>query len=163
MVYRWIVLLHVVGVLLFMLAHGVSASVAFRLRRERNVERVGTLLDVSAASFDAMFLGFLWVLATGIALGVLGGWWTTGWFWTSLVLWFVLMVAMLPAVSAYSKVREALGLYSPHERRKLPAPSTPPSAQDIDAMLASAHPVPVAAIGIVGILVLLWLMMFKPF
>ena len=84
--YRWLVFLHVAVVLVFFLSHGVSASVAVRLRRERNFERAGALLDLSAAAYGVMFLSFLAVLATGITLGILGGWAGAGWFWASLVL-----------------------------------------------------------------------------
>ena len=38
--YPLLVLVHVVGVFGFLLAHGVSVGVAFRLRGERNLERV---------------------------------------------------------------------------------------------------------------------------
>ncbi len=54
MVYRWIVFVHVGAALVFMLAHGASASVAFRLRRERDVARLSALLDLSGASYWAM-------------------------------------------------------------------------------------------------------------
>ena len=112
-------------VLVFVLSHGVSASVAFRLRRERNFERIGALLDLSATSYAVMFLSFLAVLATGIVLGILGGWGGTGWFWTSLGLWLALVIGMVPAINAYTNVREALGLFDPHQRKRMDPPSTP--------------------------------------
>jgi hypothetical protein len=48
--YNWLVFLHVVSALGFMMAHGVSVSVAFALRRERHSERVRALLELSANS-----------------------------------------------------------------------------------------------------------------
>jgi hypothetical protein len=44
-VYRWIVFLHIFGVFVFLIAHGVSSGVGFRLSKERNPERVAALLD----------------------------------------------------------------------------------------------------------------------
>jgi len=42
-----------------MLAHGASVSVAFALRRERNLERIRALLDLSSGSFNVMYLSLL--------------------------------------------------------------------------------------------------------
>ena len=45
--YSWIVFLHVVGVLLFFIAHGTSMAVGFRLERERDPARVRALLELT--------------------------------------------------------------------------------------------------------------------
>ncbi|MGB7838094.1 MAG: hypothetical protein WBL40_08285, partial [Terrimicrobiaceae bacterium] len=45
--YPWIVFLHVVGVLLFFIAHGTSMAVGFRLKRERDPARVRALLELT--------------------------------------------------------------------------------------------------------------------
>ena len=70
---------------------------------------------------------------------------------------------MVPAINAYTKVREALGLFDPHQRKRMPTPSTPPTQDEIDAFLDSAHLFVVTAIGVGGLLFILWLMVFKPF
>ena len=71
--YAWLAFAHVLGVFVFLLAHGVSAGVGFKLRREKDHARIGALLDLSASSYTMMALGFLWILATGGILGWLGG------------------------------------------------------------------------------------------
>ena len=48
----WIVCIHVVGVFLFLIGHGVSAGVVWRLRTERDPVAVRTLLDFSRAQHD---------------------------------------------------------------------------------------------------------------
>ena len=45
--YPWIVFLHVVGVLLFFIAHWTSMAVVFRLKRERDPARVRALLELT--------------------------------------------------------------------------------------------------------------------
>ena len=45
--YQWLVFAHVLGVFGFLLAHGTAAAVAFALPRQREVERVRVLLDLS--------------------------------------------------------------------------------------------------------------------
>ena len=77
--YPWIVFLHVAGGFGFMLAHGASASVAFALRRERNLERLRALLDLSSGSFNVMYLSLLVLLAAGIVAGFMQKWWGQGW------------------------------------------------------------------------------------
>ncbi len=164
MVYRWIVFVHVGAALVFMLAHGASASVAFRLRRERDVARLGALLDLSGASYWAMSLSFVAILATGITLGLMVEWWRTAWFWTSLVLFFAITFVMTPLVAIpYNKVRVALGLDLPMGRKwKGPAEELP-QPEDVDELLDSSRPMVVAAVGVIGILIILWLMILKPF
>jgi hypothetical protein len=54
-----IVTLHVLGVLLFVLAHGVSAFVLLRIRAERDPVALRTLLGLSRGSFGVMSVGFL--------------------------------------------------------------------------------------------------------
>ena len=50
MMYRWLVLLHVLGVFGFLMAHGISVSVAFTLRRERKFENIQALLNLYRAT-----------------------------------------------------------------------------------------------------------------
>ena len=52
--YPWLVFVHLLGLFGFLLAHGASSSAAFALRRERNLERVRALLELSANSYGVM-------------------------------------------------------------------------------------------------------------
>ena len=161
--YPWLVFLHVLGVFVFLLAHGGSAGVGFKLRRERDHTRIAALLDLSASSYKMMAIGFLWILATGGVLGWLGGWWMRGWFWAAIIVLFVVTGFMTPLVATkYNKVRRALGLrvmFQSKRERKAP----PPKPEEVPDFLAAARPMLAAGIGIGGIVIILWLMMFKPF
>ncbi|MFQ5918790.1 MAG: hypothetical protein ACE5I4_01935 [Thermoplasmata archaeon] len=163
-VYQWIVFAHVGSALVFMLSHGASAAVAFRLRTERDESRIRALLDISAASYWGLSLSLLAVLATGVTLGVLGEWWRLAWFWTSLVLFFAITFVMTPMMAVpYNKLRVALGVNLPMGRQWKGPDDGRPRPEDVEDILASASPVAAAWIGVVGILLILWLMMFKPF
>ena len=83
--YTWFVFLHVLGVFGFLMAHGVSISVAFALRRERNFERVQTLLNLSASSIEVMLGSLAVLILSGVITGFMGHWWDKGWIWLSLV------------------------------------------------------------------------------
>jgi hypothetical protein len=49
-VYDWWLFIHVVGVVGFVLAHGVSTGMAFQIRNERSPERIRALLEMSASA-----------------------------------------------------------------------------------------------------------------
>jgi hypothetical protein len=161
--YRWLVYIHILAVFIFLLAHGGSASVAFRLRLEKDRARLAALLDLSSASLGVMYLSLLVLLVAGIILGFLGKWWGQGWIWTSLVLLILTAVGMyLRSSMPFSRVRQAAGLPFFDGRRAQPA-VLPASDDVLRAAAAAVRPAEVAAMGVVPIALILWLMMFKPF
>lgn len=70
----------------FVLAHGTSAFVAFRIRSERDTCRIAALLDLSNASMGFMYAALLVLVVAGIAAGVMGHWFARGWIWAALAL-----------------------------------------------------------------------------
>ncbi len=161
----WLVFLHVLGVFGFLLSHGASASVAFALRRERNLERVRALLELSLNSYKVMYLSLYGLLLTGIVTGFTypGGAWGRGWIWVALILLIAIVVAMMALGAPISDgARKATGM--PYRMKGKPQPAVEPaSAAEIDAQLSKGNPMLLTAIGYGGIAVIAWLMMFKPF
>ena len=74
MMYPWLVFLHVLGVFGFLMAHGISAGAAFALRRERNLERVRALLDLSSSSLGILHSSIMILFLTRIVIGFMGRW-----------------------------------------------------------------------------------------
>lgn len=161
--YDIVIFLHIVGVFMFLLAHGASNAVAFALRKERNMERVRALLMLSPSTFGMMYGGLLLILITGIAGGFMLNWWGQGWIWASLVLFVVIFLAMSIYVSPYyGGLRKAAGL--PYmEKMKIQNPQPSVSDGELADMLESPRGVHAALMGWAGLLVILALMMFKPF
>jgi hypothetical protein len=159
--YPWIVLLHIVGAFLFAISHGVSAFAAFAIRdAKHDAIRVRTLVDVSGYSLGTMYVGLLLLLVGGIWAGIYGGHFSRGWIWAALVLLVVVIVAMYAMASRfYGQVRNAVGL--PSMTDKAPAGSAPPEV--LDALLTNRRPEALLGIGAVGLLLILWLMVVKPF
>jgi small-conductance mechanosensitive channel len=161
--HSWIVVVHVLGVLLFVLAHGVSAAVMLRVRDERDPATLRAMLDLSRRSMGAMLIGLaLWFLA-GILAGFSGNWWTSGryWIWASLGIAVVIIGVMTPFGRLYfNRIRSAVGVdpdtgtYDPNFR-------VDPGA--VEAAVASGQPGLVVAIGVIGLALLAWLMIAKPF
>lgn len=157
---------HVLGVFLFLLAHGVSAAVLLRLRAERDPAAVRTLVDLSSRTFLVMGIGAaIWFLA-GILAGFSGNYWTSGrlWIWASLLVVVVVGGVMTPLGRSYlDRVRTVLGI----EPRGRADPGQPMAdsvdRQALEAAIMSGRPLLLAAIGLGALVILTWLMMFKPF
>jgi MFS family permease len=157
-----LIFLHVSFVLLFVLVHGGSAVIAFRLRSEHDPARIAALLDASRMAVNSwvMILGLLGFVLTGIWLGFIGGFWGTGWLWASIVVLVLVVVGMTPmAAGRLRRARQAYGLETGRDREP-PAAADPAAAE---RELQTWSPVPVAVLGGVGLLVVLWLMIVKPF
>jgi uncharacterized membrane protein len=150
--YLWWKLVHLVGVLGFLAAHGTTAAVAGRLRREREPARIRSLLALSGATRPWMYLSLVVLLVGGIVDGFLGHWWGSGWIWTALILLVAMLVAAFPlAVPYYVRVRRAVADDA----------GTPPD--ELATLLSSPRPIVIAVVETVGLLVIVWLMVLKPF
>jgi len=159
--YPWVVVLHVFSAFLFVLGHGASAMVAFAIRGEREPTRIAALLDLSSRSIGVMYVGLVVLLLAGIAAGIMRGWFGSGWIWAALGLLILIIVAMYAiATRYYASVRQALGQPG---RSETGPPPTPLSETELVALLDTRRPEALAAIGIGGIAVIVWLMVVKPF
>jgi plastocyanin/uncharacterized membrane protein len=153
--HRWWVFLHIAGAFGFLMAHGVSAYVTLRLPKERDPARVSQLLELSASS-----VGFMWnsiglLLIGGIAAGFTGQFWGQGWIWASIVILVVVTGAMYAMGTTWAKrLRTISGA--------MVGGTEAVSGPQFEEILRSKRPYTIAAIGFVGLLVILWLMIFKP-
>jgi hypothetical protein len=166
-VYRWWVFLHLLGAFGFLLAHGVSVAMALSLRRERDPERIKALLDLSRVTIGLAYISLLVLLTGGIVSGFLGHWWSQAWIWTALALLIVLIVVMgWLGTGYYDQVRIAVGTQPTlGSRRKAWLRDQPPpaSASELSALLTSSRPLLLTWMGVIGLAVILWLMVLKPF
>lgn len=161
--YALIKYLHVVGAFAFVLAHGASVFVSIKLRGEKSLERIRALLDLSSASLNLMYGGFMLLLIAGIADGFIGELWGKGWIWTALIILILTSVFMYYRGSFhYSSLRKAAGL--PYMVGSKPQPAVAPlSEAEIATLLNTGRPFELAAVGGLALAVILWLMLFKPF
>jgi len=123
--------------------------------------RIRTLLELSASSLTAVYVSLLVILVAGIVAALQAEQFSRGWTWTTIVV--VIVGAMYGLGSAYcARVRTAIGVRSYRDKPDAPDP-VPPPAEEVAALLATRRPELLAAIGGIGLLVLLWLMRFRPF
>jgi hypothetical protein len=165
-VYRWVVFTHVLAVFGFLIGHGASAAVIFKLRRERDVARIRVLLDLSRGANGVANACLMTLLIAGVAAGFMGGWWGQYWIWAALGTLILISVAMLAIGSGpLIRVRQ---LVEPDEapdmkRNRTQSPRDVPMEQELVDLLAATRPVLLTIIGGAGLAIILWLMMFKPF
>ena len=161
--YPWIVLAHVVLVIVAFGAHGVSAFAMLSARRETDRVRLGAILDLSATSLGVAGWGLLAAVLLGIAAAVIAGHFGRLWPWVSIVVVVGIFAAMTPmGAGPMGDVRKALGQPARGDKASDP-PRQPASDVELAAAQARLRPEILGAIGLVGIVVLVWLMEFKPF
>jgi plastocyanin len=154
-VYQWWVFVHLIGVLAFVAAHGVSMSVLLRLRTERDPQRVNHLLELSSSSITAFYYGLLLLLTGGIVAGFLGHWWGRAWIWAAIgILVLVTLVMYAVATPYYKRVRFVA--------RAMAEGSKAVTPEQFDQVLRGGAPVAVGAVGVLGLLAIVYLMVLKP-
>ena len=163
--YQWLVFAHILGVFGFLLAHGTAAAVAFALRRQREVERVRVLLDLSRGVTMVANVSLLVLLAAGITAGFMGTWWGQGWIWVSLGLFILIGVSMsLLGSRPLNCLRQLVHAGTPSRLETISQSSLDLSAEkQLAVLLAATHPWLLTVSGGGGFVLILWLMMFKPF
>ena len=164
MLYQLIVFLHVIAVLGYLLAHGVSASVSYAIKKERDVNRIRALLDLSAASYPAMLWTLLAIFVFGLAAAFLNmAWWRFGWIWASILVLVVIVVLMaIYGAGVFGEIRKAAGL--PYMVKGKPFPAEPAkSDKEVFALVSKVNPTLLLVIGYGGFAVIAWLMTAKPF
>lgn len=158
-----LILVHIVAALVFIVAHAVSAAAIFQVRAESDRAKLIATLNRSQQAVLIATLALVVVLIAGIWLGFLGSWWGQLWIWVSLILLVGVGIAMTPlGVDPMNNVRLALGIPSSRAKK-----TDPPPVAASDAELAAARsalrPELAAAIGVAALVIIIWLMLSKPF
>jgi hypothetical protein len=146
--YIWLKFLHLVGLGVFLLAHGVSAGASLVVRQKAAAGARSVILPISLRANFVAFPGLLLVIVTGVWMGFLQTWWRMGWIWAGIVVLVLAIVTMSAMSVPYHRAREVLG---------------DGQTAELDTRLKRARPVELAAIGTVALLILFFLMVFKPF
>lgn len=151
--YRWVVFAYVLAIFGFLVAHGASAAVIFKLRGEREVERIRVLLDLSRGANSVANACLLVLLLAGIVAAFMGGWWSYGWVWVSLGVLVLISASMFafgsrPLILIRQLIQPELWR---HEKREAVEPPSPEVvAQRLPALLAATRPWAITLIGGAG-------------
>jgi len=157
--FEWFVLLHIVGLVIFIACHGVSMFVAFRIRAQRDPRAIAAGLEASSAAIGPMYLGLLLLIVGGLGAAAGGDLWSETWIIASAIVFVAVIVAMYAmATPYYKRVREAVGAQVGGK----PPEGQPASAEELATLLDTRRPELLLVVGGVGLLALLWLMVLRP-
>jgi 4-hydroxybenzoate polyprenyltransferase len=141
--YQWLVFVHIASVMGLLLVHPVT--VAFHLKQERDDTRIRELLEVSEAASMLRWVFFGLTIATGVVLGFMGGLWGTVWIWAALVIFVLIGVVM-----------------NVYGGRTIDRIADTKDDAEMERLLTRFRPTILAVTGTGGLLVILYLMLFKP-
>lgn len=160
---RWLIFVHVLAALTFFLAHGASAAMAFKVRKETDLTRIGAMLDLSWSTMILMGVSFLVMGLTGIILPFLVRIWNKGYIWASIVLmWFVFIYMAMFNEKTYKQLRRLVGLPYMKGSKQMPA-EAPSNPEAVRALLQKTNVTGLVLSGYIIPAIVLWLMIFKPF
>ena len=152
--YQGLVFLHLAGLVLFLLAHGVSMWAVFQVRAARSRDVVVTLLEMSGRSAQASYLGLIL-----LGIGGLGAAWNSNFLTTT---WAIASYVVLGIV-LFGMYGVGAGFYTPLRQALRGANGAPPIRDDeLFERLQNRRPEILAAIGLSGLAVLVALMVYRP-
>ncbi len=162
--YPWIKWLHILAVLIFFFSHGVTMAVAFNIAREKNPDRLRALMDASRWPLQPMSMSLLLVLILGVILTFNAGYAAHFWPWLALVLLLAMAIWMtMYGRASYSPIRKAIGQAYVTGFGKQNPPIAPVSMDEVQALTARINPRVLIYVGLAFTLVIVFLMVFKPF
>lgn len=156
MTYQWIKLLHIASAVGFVAVHGASITLLYAARHERDRRRLQALLDLSGRTASAMYLTLVAIVGSGFGMAAIRtDLFSERWYWTSLAVLTVTSVLMVALAKPFTmRLRTACEL----------RPSGIPriSDEELADLVRSPRAHTIAAIGFVGLGLLLYLMVFQP-
>lgn len=154
--YRAWVFVHLIGVAGFLVTHGVSMWALFAVRAvDGDRDRILEWCETSKRTLRPMYISFVLLLLGGTAAGIDGSRFAEGWLLGSFVLLLVLTASMSMVASPHMKrlregcTRWADGTYTLTD-------------DELQAVLDGPATTITVVSGSVGLLVILYLMVFKP-
>src|SRR5262245_23640943 len=144
--YSWLMFIHVLSVGAFLFAHGVSGGASFMLRGPVTGS-TRMLLTYSQRAAIVTNPAILLVIITGVWMTIAGHWGTRVWPWLALGVLIATFAAMIFIARPYYQARDAAKV----------------SDEEVAAKLANTRPQLAAGIGVIALVILFSLMVFKPF
>lgn len=159
----WLIFAHILGSITFFLAHGTSIAMAFQLRRETDFARIRALLDLSMSTMVVMFIAFMVMGVSGLIMPFILKIWNKGWIWASIILMIAVFLYMVfMNEKRYKHLRRMVGLPYMIGGDRFPA-EQPASQAEVEAHIRKMNVNEMVIVGYVIPMIVLWLMVFKPF
>jgi uncharacterized membrane protein len=144
--YTWLLYIHVLSVGAFLFVHGINGGASFLLRGSVT-PLTRPLLMFSQRAGYASNPAILLVLITGVWMTFAGHWATRVWPWAAVAVLILTFAAMVFIARPYYQARDA----------------AKGSDGELASRIARTRPDIGAGVGLVALLILFGLMVFKPF
>lgn len=157
--YQWLLFLHIGSVLVFMLLHGVQVTVTWKKRWEQDPARNLALFEALPNGVRTLRLPILAVVGSGLILVAFLGIWTRWWIWLSLALLVAIWLTMWQWGGRYYTLMQETA------ERAITAAGTPEESAaraEFDKARIDWRAPAMTVVGLAGIAVILWLMIFRP-
>jgi len=159
----WLLFLHTLSAFTFFLGHGTSVAMAFQIRKEKDFARIRAMLDLSESTIPVMGIAFLIMGLSGLVMPFILKLWGKGWIWTSIVLMTLVFLQMVfMNEKRYKILRKLVRLPYRQGNKILPA-EPPASPEGVEAHIKKMNVYELVLVGYVIPMIVLWLMVFKPF
>ena len=142
--YVWLKLIHLLGVVVFLFAHGVSGGAAFAIGRSVQADTRG-LLRISQVSAIFANPALLLIIVSGVWMAWLGSYWSRVWPWAAITILVLTIAGMFFIARPYYVARDSK------------------SDEVLAQALARVQPRAAAIVGGAALLLLVSLMVLKPF
>jgi len=155
MAIRWALWLHIASVLAFLAAHGASIVVLYRVRRERDREKILSFITLSGETARPMYISLVAIVLSGSYLGWRLSSFQHWWIWTAIAILVLTTILMIVVAKPYfNRVKGACAMRPSGVPRK--------SDEELIGLLTSPHAHAITAIGVLGLVAILYLMVFQP-
>ena len=157
--YNWVVFLHVTMIFIFLIQHAAEIIVTFKLREQKEPEGIFTTYSFMPDNNSRnLRITYSLIIITGMIAGFMSTWWKQGWMWTALGVMIVIWIVMNRVGGSYLTAVDGITDYALKNKDD-------PSAIDKfrNDLKARREPEMMTVTSVIGGLIILWLMMFKPF
>ena len=129
--------------------------VLYRIRRERDREKILSFITLSGETGRPMYLSLVAIVLSGSYLGWRLSSFQHWWIWTAVAVLVLTTVLMIVVAKPYfDRIKTACAMRPSGVPRK--------SDEELIGLLTSAHAHVVSAIGVLGLVGILYLMVFQP-
>ncbi len=157
--YQWVVFLHVTVIFIFLIQHAAEIFVTFKLRQQNEPEGIFATYSFTLANNSRnLRITYLLIIVTGMAAGFISTWWRQGWMWTALGVMILIWIVMNRVGGHYLTAVDAITDHA--VKNKDDKTALDKFRSDLKAR---REPEILTVTSVIGGLVILWLMMFKPF
>lgn len=157
--YPWVVFLHVTVIFIFLIQHAAEIFITYKLRDQKEPRGIDATYSFMLKNNSRnLRITYSLIILTGATAGFMSTWWKQGWMWTALGIMLLIWIVMRRFGGNYLNAVDAISEHA--MKNKGEASALEKFRSDLRAR---REPEIMTVTSVIGGLIILWLMMFKPF